>query len=329
MGIQGLSGYFKRALGAAVRRPMVWTTATVTTATETRERWAVDVGGILYKAESVGLSPLTVVASLIVRIRRMGIEPIFVFDGRKQVVAKTEVVEQRRAARTAARERTAMLEEELATTPHLTEAERGEREVEIATLRAAAPTVRRDTWNEVKQLLYAAGAVGLRAVSEADDLLGWMARTGVVTAVVSGDHDMFARGVSVVLVPETADCTVWSRIELPSVLASLRLTYPQFVRACVEMGCDYSPPRWRGRSPQDAIAWARAGGDWASLPADLRAILERAEALLQGVGIEWGPSLLDERQLEKWSRGAPPREPAAMDRLFVENMWPLDWRPWL
>lgn len=330
MGIHGLASYLKWKVGGAVRRPVSWTAGTA------GERWAVDCACLLYKAEAAGLSPLTVVASLIVRIRRAGAEPVFFFDGRAPV-AKAAVSEQRRAARTAARVRTAALEEELATITDMTEADRGDREVEIAALRAAAPTVRRSAIGEVKRFLYAAGVLGVTAAGEADDLIAWLFRRGDITAVVTTDYDMLARGVGRMLVPENADATVWSQIELAVVLTALRVEYPQFVRACVGMGCDYSPPGWNGCLPAVALQWARTGeeGGWASLVrggAAAAAIdvagLERAEAMLRGDGVTW-ESLLDERQQEKWAGGAPPREPEEMDRCFAEHRWPAEWRTFL
>lgn len=321
MGVFGLESYLKGKHGSRVRRPVSWTPGSVPAGT----RWAVDVACLLYRAEAAGFSPLTVVASLIVRIRRAGAEPIFIFDGRSSA-AKTAVVEQRRVARTAARERTAALEEELATTPDLSEAERGDREVEIAALRAAAPTVRRSAVGEIKRFLYSAGVLGVTAAGEADDLLGWLARNGEVAAVISTDFDMLARGVPVLLVPDTPDATVWSQFELSAVLGTLRLTYDQFVAACTLMGSDYMP-RPAGMSVGLAIERARIRGADGALEDVSGAAVARA--LLRGDDMAWGPSLLDERQLEKWAAGAPAREVEAMDRLFVENMWPLDWRPFL
>lgn len=320
MGISGLESYLKGKFGHRVRRPVSWTPSSVPAGT----RWAVDVAYLLYRAESAGLSPLTVVASLIVRIRRTGVEPVFIFDGRSSA-AKSAIVEQRRAARTVVRERTAALEEELATTHDLTEAERGDREVEIATLRATAPTVRRSAIGEVKRFLYSAGVLGVTAAGEADDLLAWLARNGEVSAVISRDFDMLARGVPVMLVPETPDATVWSQYELSATLDAVRLTYDQFAVACTLMGSDYMP-RPVGMSVGLAIERARSLG--VSALEDISGAMT-ALALLRGDDMIWGPSLLDERQLEKWAGGAPAREPEVMDRLFVENMWPLDWRPWL
>jgi 5'-3' exonuclease len=318
MGIRGLNGYLKwKVPGAPGRQPMRWTAA----ATPTGERWAIDCACILYRARAAGLSPLTTMAFLISRIRRMGVEPIVVFDG-KPPVAKTEVTERRQADRAAARARTAALREELATSPRMSEAERGEREVEIAALQAASPSIARPEKDELKQFLYAVGVLAVTAQGEADDLLGWLARSGAVTAVVSTDYDMLARGVGCLIVPETPDAAVCTQIRLDGVLAVLRLAYKQFVVACALMGSDYSPRGWAGLPPAVAVERARTGVELG----DVCVGLERAVRLLQGLDVTGLDSLLDDYQRTKWERGAPPREPGALERFFAENGWPAEWR---
>ena len=317
MGIRGLNGYLKwKVSGPPGRQPMRFAAGVAT-----GERWAIDCSCILYRARSAGLSPLTTMAFLISRIRRMGAEPIVVFDG-KPPVAKTEVTERRQADRAAARARTAVLREELATTPDLTETERGEREVEIATLQAASPSIARPEKNELKQFLYAAGVLAVTAQGEADDLLGFLARSGAVTAVVSTDYDMLARGVGCLIIPETPDAAVCTQIRLGGVLADLRLTYDQFVVACVLMGSDYSPKGWTGLLPAVAVDRARTGVELG----DVCVGMERAASLLRGDGVRGLTDLLDEYQLAKWARGAPAREPEALERFFMENSWPAEWR---
>jgi hypothetical protein len=211
-------------------------------------------------------------------------------------------------------------------------AERGEREVEIAALRASAPSVGRSVTGTIKKFLYAAGVLGVTATGEADDVMAWLARRGDVSAVVTTDYDMLARGVGRMLVPENPDATVWSQIELTDVLGALRIGYGPFVRACVAMGSDYSPAGWRGTLPAVALQWARAGEDWTELVRAGETVDEagllRAEAMLRGDGVVW-ESLLDERQREKWAGGAPAKEPDGMDAYFAEYRWPAEWRTWL
>jgi 5'-3' exonuclease len=321
MGIKGLSKFIKTK---AISRP-------VSAATVVADRpavWGVDCEYFLYKAQAAGLSPLTVIASLIVRIRQLGAEPIVIFDGSPSK-AKTAVVTQRQAARAAVRARTEEIRTELTTIPTLSEAERGAREVEIAELRATAPTVSRADRNQVKQFLYAAGVLGVTAEEEADDLLGFLARRGDIAAVVSADFDMLARGVPRLIVPETADATVLTQIDLADILRTQRITYEQFVEACVLMGSDYSPAGWTGLYPTVALHTIRGAAGWLADidDADVRAGLEAAAALLRGDGVEWGSALLDERQMEKWVAGAPAKEPGPMASFFAENRWPLTWRP--
>lgn len=317
MGIKGLSKFIKakaicRSV-SALDRPAVW---------------GIDCECFLYKAQAAGLSPLTIIAGLIVRIRQLGAEPIVIFDGAPSK-AKAAVVAQRQVARAAARVRTEEIRTELTTIPTLTEAERGEREVEIAELRATAPSVCRAVRNQVKQFLYAAGVLGITAAEEADDLLGFLARRGDITAVVSADFDMLARGVPRLIVPETADATVLTQIDLADILRTQRITYEQFVQACVLMGSDYSPAGWTGMYPTVALHAVRGPSGWLADVSDpsVRAGLEAAAAILRGDGVEWGPALLDERQLVKWEAGAPAKEEEPMSRFFAENRWPLTWRP--
>ena len=90
MGIRGLSGYLKWKAPEA-RRALSWTL-------HTGQRWAIDASCLLYRARSANLSPITVIASLLVRMKDMSIVPIFVFDG-KPPVTKAEVIEQRKEHR--------------------------------------------------------------------------------------------------------------------------------------------------------------------------------------------------------------------------------------
>jgi hypothetical protein len=280
------------------------------------KRWAVDILCLMYRARRSGLSILTVVAGLIVRLRRAGVEPVMVFDGRPPA-AKTEVLVRRREQRAAAREEIA----EIAAAPAATTvAERDERESRIAALQARAPVVARGDRDELKQLLYAAGVLFVSAAGEADDLLGWLARTGEVSAVVSTDMDMLARGVPLLVVPGTDDATVLTGVELAGVLGALRLNYRQFVDACMLMGSDYSVGLGGRRyEPLVAVETARRGV-W-----DVSgAAFDAGAGMLRGDGVTW-EELLVESQRDKWAAGAPAREPAVVAGLAERESWPPEW----
>ena len=282
----------------------------------------IDISCILYRARGAGLSPLTVVASLIVRLRQARVTPIVVFDG-KPPAAKAEVVEQRRTVRVAAhREIT-----ELRALPEpTTEKERGERENRVVELQKKAPVVTGGERDEIKQFLYSCGVRFVTANGEADDLLAFLARAGQLSAVITTDMDFLARGVPNVIVPETPDCSVLTLISLDAVLRALGLTQRQFVEACQLMGSDYSPVGFQRMEPRAALSAASAGVNWAAM--DCSGELLRGVSLLAGDGVKWG-DLVSEKQTQKWLLPLPPVEPAVIGMLAQREEWPTPWPAWL
>lgn len=315
MGIRGLSGFLRWRTPHA-RRNVQW-------ANHIGERWAIDASCILYRARGANLSVLTVIAGLIVRLRRARIEPVFVFDGRTPAT-KTETVERRREVRTAVKQEIATIKAELAdtsTTTVVTAEATAAKEARVAELQAKVPQITSRDRDDIKKILYAAGVLFVTATGEADDLLGFLARTGQVGAVVSTDMDMLARGVKVLVQPETPDATVLTELSLNGVLTGLGLTYTQFVDACMLMGSDYTPQEVRTMPPPVAIgAVQRAGVSVLTDPA-----MNAGAALLRGDGVIWD-ALLVEAQREKWAAGAPAVEVEPLGQYCVENMWPADWR---
>jgi flap endonuclease-1 len=243
-----------------------------------------------------------------VRLRRAGIEPVFIFDGRTPA-AKIETVERRREARVLVKHKMASIRaEEIITLDN---------ELRLAELQSRIPHVSSRDRDDVKRLLYAAGVLFVTATGEADDLLGYLARTGQVCAVVSTDMDMLARGVSVLVHPDTPDMTVLSEFSLSGILSGLGVSYTQFVDACMLMGSDYTPHDVRTLSPPDAIEAVR--------DAKIGSIVSDGSALLRGEGVTW-ESLLADSQREKWMIGPPLVEYEQLAEYCAEHMWPMDWR---
>lgn len=308
MGIHGLATYIRRVIPHIQKAVK----------TETGTHWAIDCSCILFRARAEGLPPQTVMAGLIVRLRNAGVEPIVVFDGTPPA-SKSAVTDSRRQRRETAHremEENRRRKEDTALTPR----EHAALDARHTELQRIAPRVSRDDWNATKQLLYAAGVLFVVARGEADDLLGFLARSGTVQAVVSTDLDMLARGVPALVIPETADATVLSQIALADVLEATGLTYPQFVDACLLMGTDYSGADWRGVIPTAAVETARRGVDWASLPGTAMEGLIR----LCGIGVTW-EDLLDERQREKWAAGATAVEAENLAEMARVGGWPAGW----
>jgi 5'-3' exonuclease len=316
MGIRGLGSFLKWKTPTA-RKNIVWSN-------HAGQRWAVDCSCILYRAKGARLSPITVLASLIVRLRAAHIEPVIVFDGRTPTV-KAETVEARRVVREAAHKEIAEITTELRETT-MTEAERADREIRAQTLQAKAPHVTARDRVDIKKFLYAAGVLFVTAAEEADDVLAYMARAGLVNGVVSTDMDMLARGVPLLVMPETADASVLTAISLSHVLSELGLRFEQFVHACVLMGTDYTPKGWRTIAPMPAVELARRGIDWGGLDASggVCMALEENVDQLMGAGQTW-EKLLADSQREKWTAGAPAREPENLTVLCESQGWPADW----
>jgi flap endonuclease-1 len=306
MGIRGLSGYLKWK-APSTRSHVVWSH-------HAGERWAIDCSCLLYRARAVGLQPITVIASLLVRMRSVRITPVVIFDGKPPVV-KSDTIEQRKVVREDAQREMNELRGELQV-DGLSEVERAEKELRVSELQAKAPQVSARDRDDIKKFLYAAGILFLSATGEADDVLALMARTGHIQAVVSSDMDMLARGVPLLIIPETHDATVLSEICLADVLRELRLTYQQFVDACVLMGSDYSPADMKTMEPRFAVEAVRRG--------DGMPRCEHAANLLMGVDARW-EDLLAETQQKKWADGAPPIEPENLDMFCCVNGWPADW----
>lgn len=317
MGIRGLAGYLKWKTPSA-RKNIVWSAYA-------GQRWAIDCSCLLYRAKAAGLAPITVIAGLIVRMRAAGVTPVIVFDGRTPA-AKAETVEARRAVRETAHREIAEIRTELTTTTTLTEAERADREIRAQTLQARAPHVSSRDRDDIKKFLYAAGVLFITATGEADDVIAYLARRGEVSAVISTDMDMLARGVPLLVIPETHDATVLTAMSLSAILTELRLTYRQFVDACVVMGTDYNVKGWRTQPPPVAIDMARRGIDWTMVDASgsVCAGLESSVAALAGDRVVW-EEIMAEAQRDKWAAGAPPKEPENLLAFCEANRWPMDW----
>ena len=313
MGIRGLSGYLKW------KAPTARTGLTLSA--HRGQQWAIDCSCILYRARAAGLSPLTVVASLLVRLKMAGITPIFIFDG-KPPASKADVIDQRREQRETAQKEITALEHILDTSANMSHMDKAMTEKRVTDLKAQVPQVTSGDKDQIKQLLYGAGVLFVSASGEADDMLGFLARTGVVHAVLSTDMDMLARGVNLLITPDTPDLTVMTVIHTAAVLRSLGLTYEQFVDACVLMGTDYTGRDFKTTKPPDAVTLAKAGVLWTD------ETCHAATQALMGTGVTL-ESLLNEIQMTKWVAGAQPRESATLLKMTEENGWPAAWATWI
>jgi flap endonuclease-1 len=307
MGIRGLNSFLKWKVPNA-RTALVWSKYSGQT-------WGIDCSCILYRARAENLSPITVLASLLVRMRQAGIRAICIFDGRPPT-AKSETVEQRRAVREAAHKEMADIRSDMSDRV-LTITEKATMEGRHAVLQKKAPVISGTDKDDVKNLLYAAGVQFVTAYGEADDVLAYLCRTAQIQAVISTDMDMLARGVPLLVVPETHDCSVLTAIRTAVVLSGLGLTQEMFVDACVLMGSDYAGKGSQPMDPKAAIAMAQKGVDWTMYD-------PKGRDLLLGSNIQW-TEIVSEKQRAKWDLGAPPHEKETLAELVTLHRWPATW----
>jgi len=232
------------------------------------------------------------------------VELIVIFDGKPPAV-KAATLEERRAHRAAVQKEIDSLDPST-------------NELQITALQRQIPSVSTSDKDAVKQLLYAAGVLFLNAAGEADDLLAVLYRKGDVTAVISTDMDMLPRGIGRLIIPETADASILTSVDLTHILRSLSLTYDQFVAACILMGSDYSE---RSMNPQQAVLAIQTG----------RVSVADADSesfrCLTGKGDGSGSlsALVAPGQQEKWIAGPPPVEPDALAAMATTYGWPPGW----
>lgn len=318
MGIRGLNTFLKKKALTSYQ-PLNWHSSDFA-----GQKWGVDAQCLLHRARGDGLSPLTVIAALIVRIRCLGVEPIFIFDGRPPSL-KEEIVTARRVVRQEVQQEISQISTEITDGTH-TEVEKIALQTRVDVLQKKAPQITHKERNDIKSFLYMAGVLHITATGEADDVLSHLCRTDFLQAVISTDMDMLARRVPRLIMPETPDASIMTIISLSGVLSALRLTYEQFVEACVLMGCDYTEKKWVSWAPHIAVAAVASGSI-----KDLKRIqntghLLTAAATLRGDGHTWS-TMVSEKQQAKWLAGAPIADAEGITALCINKHWPTDWMP--
>ena len=108
--------------------------------------------------------------------------------------------------------------------------------------------ITRDDIESLKKFMDCLGITYLTAKAEADDLIGCLYRDGIITACLSDDKDMLAKGCDILIninkitaPPDSIrqyDITI-RKFDLNKILMDLNLTRHQFVDLCILLGCDY------------------------------------------------------------------------------------------
>lgn len=257
-----------------------------------KTRVGIDILGFLYEAKQHNIHPCRAIADQIVFWRQKEIEPIFVFDGRcPKEKTRTRTIRKIQKS--------------------------------FSTLTNDQKYVYMEDRIDVKKFLYTCGCLCVNAEGEADDLLAYLTKHRYISATISYDLDLLARGCPNILAPYN---NKWYTYNLNDILSDAQLTYDKFVLMCILMGCDYCPSL-------PTISYQRAY--WIARYEDLSLcdVLKRegirntdtwlnANRLLRG-DENTLDTLLSEKQRMKWDRGAPPVEPDAIHEYqttFLKNM---------
>lgn len=234
MGIRGLTGWIRWAAPKTLKHPD-WSAYAGKTV-------GVDILGQLYKVKAQRACPLLYMAQFIAECKKHNITPLFVFDG-KPPDAKRAALKQRSELRAASVESLKHLETHVAPLVQ-NESERTALEARIKSLLINTSYFSSEERDLCKQLCYACGVVCLNATGEADDVLAHLYRNGTLSAIISCDLDMLARGIQDLFVPDLwampGDADGWVAYCLPEILTQVQLSYDQFVEMCVLMGSDYN-----------------------------------------------------------------------------------------
>jgi 5'-3' exonuclease len=296
MGIRNLQHWIRWSVPQTIRSP-VWSVYA-------GKRVGIDILSFLYRAKSSGIYPVVYVAQLIAACKRFDIKPIIVFDG-KPPSEKQKILEHRTIIRNESR-----IKKELLHPPDSAcYSESMKKELQKLELNSTYFTS--DERDQVKQFLYACGVLSLNATGEADNVLAYFSRKGWISAVLSSDFDLLARGVDNLIVPEgnavPGDSTGWKQYTLSNILLLSDMTYTQFVEMCVLMGSDYTAGM---RSiPFKTAYWTvkHSGSIEYTLARynihDFRPYARAKQILLGETDTE--DSLMNTKQWEKW-RGSHP-----------------------
>jgi 5'-3' exonuclease len=197
------------------------------------QRIGVDILGFLYRAKACGVYPIVYTARMIAACKRLNITLIVVFDG-KPPSEKQKILEQRTLVRNESR----IKKSQLSTT---NASEFAKNEFEKLELNSTYFTS--EERDQVKQFLYSCGVLSLNASGEADNVLAYFSRKGWISAVMSSDFDLLARGVENLIVPDgnaVPGEPEWKQYTLSNMLLHSDMNYTQFAEMCVLMGSDYT-----------------------------------------------------------------------------------------
>ena len=167
---------------------------------------------------------------------RMGIIPIFVFDG-KPPDAKKAVLDKRNVVRAKSEKRLKILISEPEFINSDSESEPSEITKEIQRIKKNTLYVDKTHSLEVIEMLKSIGIPFFESSGEAEESCAFLQKNGYADYILTEDTDSLTFGGSNILFRSKTGLQL---CQLPIVLEELNLTYRSFVDLCILCGCDYT-----------------------------------------------------------------------------------------
>jgi flap endonuclease-1 len=157
-----------------------------------------------------------------IELLSIGIIPVYVFDGKPPSI-KYKTIEGRKQVRKKALEKM----------------EQAVTEEDKIKYFKRSSQISKEQWDQCRDLLDMMGIPYVNAPEEADSQCAYLAKNGLVDAVLTEDMDILTFGSTKIIRNITSHKIETSEIILQDLLNKLELTYEQFVEFCILLGTDY------------------------------------------------------------------------------------------
>lgn len=153
--------------------------------------------------------------------------PVYIFDGKPPDIKKN-TLKNRKEVRERAKEKAEKAEEE-------------NNEEERIKYFKRTTIITSEQIYQCKELLEYMGIPYLQAEGEADILCAQLCKAGLVDAVSTEDMDILTFGAPIIIKNLFSKVKPIEEIKLLNILSKTNMTYDQFVRFSIFLGCDYNP----------------------------------------------------------------------------------------
>lgn len=172
------------------------------------------------------------------------IRAIFVFDG-KSPIEKQETLQIRKEERERLYKEYQELKEKLSKLESLDESELENEKNQLEKLRNKIAIIRKEDFENVRMMIEEYQFLSIIAKGEADELCGYLCKSGKVWGCVSDDMDMFVYGCNNIIRNIDVEKGKFELYDFKQILLKLRLKESDFRTICILSGTDYNVDKIR------------------------------------------------------------------------------------